>query len=130
MFVLLIELGRAAADRLVYVRTIGAALLHWQTFSSGLPGFCYGEELGGVMLTQLGSMKNRHTWAVTPSDVEDLFVQICPAKINRRLLVGRLSSDIETDPTALALKCYGRPPENSVVFLAIRYLDYGETLGG
>ena len=42
-------------------------------------------------------MKDRHTWAVTPSDVEDLFVQICPARINRRLLVSGLSSDIETE---------------------------------
>ena len=30
--------------------------------------------------------------AVTPSDVEDLFVQICPARINRRLPVSGLSS--------------------------------------
>ena len=49
------------------------------------------------MLSRLGSMKDRHTWAVTPSDVEDLFVQICPARINRRLLVSGLSSDIETE---------------------------------
>ena len=41
-------------------------------------------------------MKDRHTWAVTPSNVEDLFVKICPARINRRLLVSGLSSDIET----------------------------------
>ena len=97
VFVLLIELGRAAADPVVYVRTIGVALLHWQTFNSGLPGLCYGEEFGEVMLSRLGSMKDRHTWAVTPSDVEDLFVQICPAKINRRLLVSSLSTDIETE---------------------------------
>ena len=49
------------------------------------------------MLSRLGSMKDRHTWAVTPSDVEDLFVQICPVRINRRLLVSGLSSDIETE---------------------------------
>ena len=42
VFVLLIELGRAAADPVVYVRNIGVALLHWQTFNSGLPGLCYG----------------------------------------------------------------------------------------
>ena len=97
MFVLLIELGRAAADPVVYVRTIGVALLHWQTFNSGLPGLCYGEEFGEVMLSRLRSMKDRHTWAVTSSDVEDLFVQICPSSINRRLLVSGLSSDIGTE---------------------------------
>ena len=42
-------------------------------------------------------MKDGHTGAVTPSHVEDLFVQICPARINRRLLVSGLSSDIETE---------------------------------
>ena len=36
-------------------------------------------------------MNDRHTWAITPSDVE-----ICTARINRRLLVSGLSSDIET----------------------------------
>ena len=82
---LLTELGRAAADPVVYVRTIGVALPHWQTFNSGLPGLCYGEEFGEVMLSRLGSMKDRHTWAVTPRDVEDLFGQICPARINRHL---------------------------------------------
>ena len=97
MFVLLTELGRAAADPLVYVRTIGVALLHWQALNSALPGLCYGEEFGEVMLSRLGSMKGRHTWAVTPCDVEDLFVQICPARINRRLLVSGLSSDIVTE---------------------------------
>ena len=49
------------------------------------------------MLSRLRSMKDRHTWAVTSSDAEDLFVQICPARINRRLLVSGLSSDIETE---------------------------------
>ena len=83
MFVLLTELGRAAADPVVYVRTIGVALLHWQAFHSSPPGLCYGWY--------------GHTPAVTPSDVEDLFVQICPARINRRLLVSGLSSDIETE---------------------------------
>ena len=97
MFVLLIELGRAAADPLVYVRTIGVALLHWQAFNGALPGLCHGKEFGEVMLSRLGSMKDRHTWAVTPSDVEDLFVAICPTRINRRLLVSGLSSDIETE---------------------------------
>ena len=97
VFVLLIEVGWAAADPVVYVRTIGVALLHWQTFNSGLPGLCYGEEFGEVMLSRLGSMKDRHTWAGTPSDAEDLFVEICPARINRRLLVSGLSSDIETE---------------------------------
>ena len=81
----------------MYVTTIGVALLHWQAFNSGLPRLCYGEEFGEVMLTPLGSMKERFTWAVTPSDVEDLFVQICPARINRRLLVSGLSSDIENE---------------------------------
>ena len=97
VFVLLTELGRAAADPLVYVRTIGVALMHWQAFNSALPGSCYGEEFGEVMLSRPGSMKDRHTWAVTPSDVEDLFLQICPARINRRLLVSGLSFDIETE---------------------------------
>ena len=97
VFVLLIELGRAAADPVVYVRTIGVALLHWQTFHSSLPGLCYGAEFGDVMLRPLGAMKDRHTRALTPSDVEDLFVQICCARINRRLLVSGLSSDIETE---------------------------------
>ena len=96
LFVLLIELGRAAANPVVYVRTIGVALLHRQTFNSGLLGLCYGEEFGEVMLSRLGSMKDRHTCAVPPSDVEDLFVQVCPLRINRRLLVSGLSSDIET----------------------------------
>ena len=68
VFVLLIELGRSAAEPVVYVRTIGVALLHWQTFNSGLLGLCYGEEFGEVMLGRLGSRKHRHTWAVTPSD--------------------------------------------------------------
>ena len=81
----------------MYARTIGVVLLHWQTFNNGLPGLCDGEEFGEVMLSRLGLMKDRHTRAVTPSDVEDLFVQICPARNNRRLLVSGLSSDIETD---------------------------------
>ena len=97
VFVLLTELGRAAADPLVYVRTIGFALLHWQAFNSSLLGLCYGEEFGKVMLSRLGSMEDRHTWAVTRTDVEDLFVPICPARINRQLLVSGLSSDIETE---------------------------------
>ena len=97
MLVLLTELGRAATDPLLYVTTIGVALLHWQAFNSGLPGLCYGEEFGEVMLSRLGSMKDGHTWAVTPSDMEDLFVQICGARINRRLLVSGLSSNIETE---------------------------------
>ena len=58
---------------------------------------CYAEEFREVVLTQLGSINNRHTWAFTTSDVEDLFVQICRARINRRLLVSGLSSDIETE---------------------------------
>ena len=95
VFVLFIELGRVAAEPLVYVRTTGVALLHWQAFNGALPGLCYGEEFGEVMLSRPGSMKDRHTWAVTPSDAEDLFVQISPARINRRLLVSGLSSDVE-----------------------------------
>ena len=63
VFVLLTELGKAAADPVVYVRTIGVKLLHWQAFNSGLPGLCYGEEFGEVMLGRLGSMKDGHTWA-------------------------------------------------------------------
>ena len=66
VFVLLTELRRAAADPVVYVRTIGVALLHSQAFNSGLTGLCYGEEFGEVMLSRLGCMKDRHTWAVTP----------------------------------------------------------------
>ena len=97
LYVLLIELERAAAEPVVYVTTIAVALLHWQNFNSGLPGMCYGEEFGKVMLSRLGSMEDRHTWAVTPSDVEDLFVQVCAARFNRRLLVFGLSSDIETE---------------------------------
>ena len=69
MFVLLTELGRAAADPVVYVRTIGVTLLHWQAFNNALPGKCYGADFGEVMLIRLGSMRHRHTWAVTPSDV-------------------------------------------------------------
>ena len=72
-------------------------LMHWQAFNSGLLGLCYAEEFGKVMLSRLGSMKDRHTCAVTPSEVEDFFVQICPARINGRLLVSGLSSDIETE---------------------------------
>ena len=45
--------------------------------------------------SRLVSMKDRHTLAVTSRDVEDLFIQICPAGINRRLLVSGLSSNIE-----------------------------------
>ena len=97
VFVLLIELGRAAAEPVVYVRTIGVALLHWQTFNSGLQGLCYGEAFGEVMLSRLGSTTDRHTWAATPSDVEELFVQICPGRINRHLLVSGLSCNIETE---------------------------------
>ena len=96
VFVLLTQLGRAAVDPLVYVRTIGVALMHWRAFNSAVPGMCYGEEFGEVMLSRLGSMKDRHMWAVTPSDIEDLFVQICFARINKRLLVSGLSSDIRT----------------------------------
>ena len=97
VFVLLTELGRAAADPLVYVRTIGVAIMHWQAFNSAPPGLCYGKEFGEDMLSRLGSMKVRYTWAVTLSDVEDLFVQICPVRINRRLLVSSLLFDIETE---------------------------------
>ena len=124
VFVLLMELGRAAADPVVYVRTICVALMHWQTFNSGLPGLCYGEEFGEVMLSRLGSMKDGHIWAVTPSDVEDLFVLICPVRINRRLLVSGLSSDIETE-IGQRLHSYV-----SVLSLAVGYLDHGEALGG
>ena len=72
-------------------------MLHWQTLNSGLLGLCYDEEFGEVMRSRLGSMKDRHTWALTPSEVEDLFVQICPARMNRRLMVGGLSFDIEAE---------------------------------
>ena len=51
LFALLTGLGRAAADPVVFMRTIGVALLHWQAFNSGLPGLCYGEEFGQVMLS-------------------------------------------------------------------------------
>ena len=97
VFVLLPEVGRAAADPGVYVRTIVAALLQWQAFNSSVPGLSYVEEFGKVIFSRLWSMKDRHTWAVTPSDVEDLFVQIRPTSINRRLLVSGLSCDIETE---------------------------------
>ena len=97
VFVLFTELGRAAADSLVYVRTIGVALLHWEAFNSALPGLCYGEEFGEVILSRMGSIKDRHTRAVTPSDMEDLFIQIFPARINRCLLVSSLSFDIGTE---------------------------------
>ena len=97
VFVLLTELGRAAANPLVYLRTIGVALMRWQGFNSALPGLCYGEEFGEVMLSPLGSMKDRHTWAVTLRDAEDLFVRICPARIYRRLLGSDSSSDVETE---------------------------------
>ena len=51
VFVLLTELGMAAPYPLVYVRTIGVALMHWQAFNSALPGFCYGEEFGEFLLS-------------------------------------------------------------------------------
>ena len=51
VFLLLIELGRTAPDPVVYVRTIGVALLHWQTFNNGVPGLCYDEEFGEVMVS-------------------------------------------------------------------------------
>ena len=70
--------------------------MHWQVFNNTLPRLCYGEEFGEVMLSRLVSMKDRHTWAVTQSDVEDLFVQICRARIHRQLVVNGLSSNIET----------------------------------
>ena len=95
MFVLLTVLE--PEDPLVYVRTIGLALLHWQNFNTALPGLCYGEEFGEVMLSRLGYMKRKHTWAVAITDVEDLFVQISPAAINRRLLVSGVSSAIEAE---------------------------------
>ena len=79
MFVILTEICGAAADPFLYVRTIGVALMHWQAFNSALPKLCCGEAFGEVMLNQLGSTKDRHTWAITASDAEDLFVQICPA---------------------------------------------------
>ena len=41
-------------------------------------------------------MTDGHTSPVTPSDVEDFFVQICPARSNRSLLVSGFSSNIET----------------------------------
>ena len=94
VFVLFTELGRAAADPLVYVRTMGVALLHCQAFNSALPGLCYGDEFGEAMISQMESIKDRHTWAVTPSDMEDLLVQSCPARIDRRLLLSGLSSDM------------------------------------
>ena len=97
VFVLLTELGRAAADPVVYVTTIGVASLHWQAINSGLPEWCYREEFGEVMLSPIGSTKDRHSWAVTPSGMEDLFVQICRARMNKHLLVIGLSSDIETE---------------------------------
>ena len=56
-------------------------------FNSALPELCYGE---------LGSMKDKHTWAVTPSDMQDLIVQICPTSNQKRLLVSGSSSDVET----------------------------------
>ena len=97
VFLLLTEHHRASSDPLAYVRTTGVALLPWQPSNSALPGLCYGEEFGKVMLSRLGSMKDRHNWAVTHSDVEDLVVQMCPARINMRFLVSGLSSHIETD---------------------------------
>ena len=54
VFMLLTELSTAAADPVVYVRTIGRC----QTFKSGLPGLSYGEEFGEVMLSRLRSMKD------------------------------------------------------------------------
>ena len=81
VFVLLRELGRAAADPFVYVRTILVALFHWQAFNRGLPRLWYGVEFGEVMLSRLGSMKNQHTLAVTPNDVEDVFLQFCASRI-------------------------------------------------
>ena len=57
-FVLLTELGRAVADPVVHVRTIGVALLHSQALNSVLPGFCHGEEFGEVMPSRLGSTKD------------------------------------------------------------------------
>ena len=79
------------------MRTLGVAIMHWQAFNSALPGLCYGKEFGKDMVSRLGSLKDRYTLAVTPSDVEDLLVQICPAGNNRCLLVIGLSFDIETD---------------------------------
>ena len=81
VFVLLTELGRTAANPVVYARTISVALLHWPAFNSGLPGLCYGEEFAARMLCRLVSMKDRHNLAVTPSNVEDLFVQMCRAEL-------------------------------------------------
>ena len=77
----------------------GASFYRILSVASDAPvcGLCYGKEFGEDMLSRLGSLKDRYTWAVTPSGVEDLFVQICPARMNRRLLVIRLSFDIETE---------------------------------
>ena len=61
VFLLLTELGRASTDPLVYASTISVALLHWGTFNRGLPGLCYGEEFGEVMISRLGSMNDMHT---------------------------------------------------------------------
>ena len=52
VFMLLKDLGRATADPLLYVRTIGVALMHWQAFNSALPRSCYGEVFGEFMLRQ------------------------------------------------------------------------------
>ena len=50
-----------------------------------------------ILISRLGSMKERHTWAVSPSDVEDLLLLIYPARINGHLLVSGLWFHIETE---------------------------------
>ena len=81
----------------MYVRTIGVALMRWQAFDGALSRLWYGEQFGEVMLSRLGSKKYRDTWAVTLSNVGESFVQICPARINRHLLLRGFLSDIETE---------------------------------
>ena len=75
LFMLSTEICRAAADPLVYVRTIGVALKHLQVFNSALPKLCYGEKFGGVMFSRLGSLKERLHSSVTDNGFR---IRYCP----------------------------------------------------
>ena len=48
-----------------------------------------------MMLSRLSFLKRKHTWAVDQSDVEDLFVQLNHAGINRHLRISVVSEDIK-----------------------------------
>ena len=54
-------------------------------------------QFGDMMLSRLGFLQRKHTSAVDPSNVEELLVHIIFVVINRRLLIFRVSEEIEAE---------------------------------